>query len=77
MDDELYVSTGLRIKAGQLRRADQLAKTLNITRNRLFGVLIDTAAVQTLPSVSLIGLEKNNRHDAKFSQDQSITAVGA
>ena len=69
------VNTGLRMTESQIAKADQMARSLGTTRNRLFGMLIDRAEFQA-PVLS-VGLEKNKRCDASVLNSQSITAVSA
>ena len=73
--ERLARNTGVRLTLDQLEKAERLAQSLGTTRNRLFGMLIDTAEVQSKPVVS-VGL-KNNRCDAQELNRQSITTVGA
>jgi hypothetical protein len=73
--ERLARNTGVRLTLDQLEKADRLAQSLGTTRNRLFGMLIDTAEVQSKPVVS-VGL-KNNRRDAQNLTETSITAIRA
>ena len=73
---KLGVNTGLRLTNLQLEKADRLAASLGISRNKTIGLLIEAAEVQTKASV-LVGEIKTNRRDAKEFSGQSITAVSA
>ena len=74
--ERLARNTGVRLTLDQLEKADRLAQSLGTTRNRLFGLLIDTATVESRPAVS-VGLAKNNRNAATKLEAQSSKAVGA
>lgn len=74
--DRMHVNTGIRLTVPQMEKLDRIAKSIGASRNRTFGLLIDAAEVQTVPSVS-VGLPKNNRHDAQNLHGSSITAVSA
>lgn len=75
MIERMTRSTGVRLTPSQAAKLERLACDLRTSKNRLMGLLIDTAAVETLPSVS-VGLEKNNRTDVALS-GQNVNAVGA
>lgn len=76
MIEKLDVSTGVRLTLAQADKLDRLAASLRISRNRVFGVLIDSAEVQAIPSVS-VGLGKNNRPAASDLTGQSSKTIGA
>ena len=72
--ERLARNTGVRLTLDQLEKAERLAQSLGTTRNRLFGLLIDTAEVQSRPAVS-VALAKNSAQ--KRSRDTlPVTASG-
>jgi hypothetical protein len=74
MEERLFVNTGVRMTGAQRAKLDQLAQSLNTSRNRVFGMLLDAAEVQA-PSARVE--LKNNRRDAQEFDGQSITAIRA
>ena len=66
--ERLARNTGVRLTLDQLEKADRLAQSLGTTRNRLFGLLIDTAEVQSKPVVS-VGLAKNSAQKRNRSEN--------
>ena len=72
----MTVLTGVRMTPGQAQKLAQLAKNMRMPKNRLMGLLIDSAEAQALPAVS-VRLENNNRCDAQELSRQSIATVGA
>lgn len=72
--DKLQAATNVRLTLQQAEKLERLATTLRVSRNRVFGLLIDSAEIQTQPSVS-VGLYKNNRYDV-VSQASNVKAVG-
>lgn len=76
MNDTQMCNTGVRLTKRQFAKADRLATSLQVSRNRLIGMLIDSAEIESKPVLS-VGLQKNNRRDAKALAGQSVTAVGA
>ena len=69
--ERLARNTGVRLTLDQLEKADRLAQSLGTTRNRLFGLLIDTAEVQSKPVVS-VGLKNSAQ---KRNRDNSPVTV--
>lgn len=61
--EKLHATTSVRLTTQQVEKLEQLANALRVSRNRIFGLLIDSAEIQAQPSVS-VGLEKNSRYDA-------------
>ena len=74
MDERMARNTSVRLREGQRNKLDLLSRKLNTSRNRVFGLLIDAAEIQSQPAVSV---EMNNRRDAQNLTGSSITAVGA
>ncbi len=74
--ERMTVLTGVRMTPSQAQKLAQLAKNMRMPKNRLMGLLIDSAEAQALPAVS-VRLEKNNRCDAQELSRQSIATVGA
>lgn len=72
---QLAKNTGVRLTEAQFAKAARLAQSLGMTRNRLFGMLVDAAEVESQPAIS-VGL-KNNRNAATKFEPQSSKAVGA
>lgn len=72
----MSVNTGVRITPSQAQKLARLAENMRMPKNRLMGLLIDSAEAQTTPSVS-VRLEKNNRNAATKFEPQSSKAVGA
>ena len=58
--EKLNVNTGVRLTLAQAAKLEQLATSLRISRNRVFGALIDSAEVESKPVVS-VGLKNNGR----------------
>lgn len=44
---------GFRLTEEQLNRAQVVAKRLNISRNRLMGILIDSIEIESEPSIKI------------------------
>jgi hypothetical protein len=61
MLEKQTVNTGVRLTEAQAAKLDLLAANLQISRNRVFGVLLDSAEVQTVPSVSVKLGKKTSR----------------
>ena len=76
MNDTQMCNTGVRLTKRQFAKADRLATSLQVSRNRLIGMLIDSAEVESKPVLS-VGLQKNNRQAAQDLTGQSSLAVGA
>jgi hypothetical protein len=53
-------NTGVRMTGAQRAKLDQLAQSLNTSRNRVFGMLLDAAEVKA--PVAKVELEKNSRN---------------
>lgn len=77
MKEDAYgmVTTSIRLSPEVVEKWGALAKELGVTRNRAFGMILDAAKVHSAPSVSVE--VKANRHDAKVSKADSVTAVEA
>jgi hypothetical protein len=73
--ERMSVNTGIRLTPTHVKKLDRLATDMRTTRNRLLGMLIDSAEVESKPVLS-VG-EKNNRCDAQELSHQSIATVGA
>lgn len=52
------INTGLRLPKDKLEKLDFLAKTFNVSRNKMVGLLIDGAEIESIPILS-IDLPKN------------------
>lgn len=76
MIERMTINTGVRLTPTQAAKLERLATDMRMPKNRLMGLLIESAEAQTLPSVS-VGLEKNNRRAASDLTGQSSTAIGA
>ncbi len=50
-DDKAY--TGFRLTTAQLERANALTSRLGVSRNRLIGLLIDNARIESKPRVTV------------------------
>ena len=65
----MVVYTGLRLTQQNAERAQTLASQLGVTRNRLFGMLVENAVLQevkqTLPVTTLPVNNKNAVNPAK------------
>lgn len=51
-------NTGVRLTGPQRDKLERLAESLNTSRNRIFGLLIDAAEVQSMPALS-VGVQKS------------------
>lgn len=51
--ERMTVNTGVRLTPSQAKKLDRMAGKLRTSRNRLVGLLIETAEVDTLPVVSV------------------------
>jgi|688.fasta_scaffold281735_3 hypothetical protein len=60
MEDRMFVNTGVRMTGTQRAKLDQLAQSLNTSRNRVFGMLLDAAEVKA--PVARVELQKNSRN---------------
>jgi hypothetical protein len=58
MEDRMFVNTGVRMTGAQRAKLDQLAQSLNTSRNRVFGMLLDAAEVQA--PTARVELQKNS-----------------
>jgi hypothetical protein len=61
-------NTGVRMTGAQRAKLDQLAQSLNTSRNRVFGMLLDAAEVKA--PVAKVELRKNSRN----SGNNTVTA---
>jgi hypothetical protein len=61
-------NTGVRLNEAQRAKLDRLAQSLNTSRNRVFGMLLDAAEVQA--PVAKVELRKNSRN----SGNSTVTA---
>ena len=68
MEERLFVNTGVRMTGAQRAKLDQLAQSLNTSRNRVFGMLLDAAVVQA--PMAKVELRKNSRN----SGNNTVTA---
>lgn len=64
MNDSM-INTGLRIPSGHLNRAQELADTLGVTRNRLIALLIEKATVESKPVIK-VNLGQQKSVDASY-----------
>jgi hypothetical protein len=55
---EYGINTGLRLPRAQFAKLNDMAKTLNVSRNKMVALLIDGAEVESKPVLS-VGLGKN------------------
>ena len=69
--ERMTVLTGVRMTPTQAQKLAQLAKNMRMPKNRIMGLLIDSAEAQALPAVS-VRLEKNNRVDAKKNSGNGV-----
>jgi hypothetical protein len=68
MEDRMFVNTGVRMTGAQRAKLDRLAQSLNTSRNRVFGMLLDAAEVKA--PVARVELQKNSRN----SGNNTVTA---
>jgi hypothetical protein len=54
----ININTGLRLPRAQFAKLNDMAKTLNVSRNKMVALLIDGAEVESKPVLS-VGLGKN------------------
>ncbi len=69
----MVVYTGLRLSQHQAERAGALASQLGISRNRLFGLLIESANIESQPIVG-VGLKNNKSVIAPVESDNHAFA---
>ena len=55
------VNTGLRLPKPQFEKLNQMAATLNVSRNKMVAILVDAAEVQSEPAVSVGTVKANGR----------------
>ena len=72
MNQPMHKNSGVRLTGDQWTKLNALAQSLGTTRNRVFGLLIDTAEVQSKPVVS-VALAKNSAE--KRDRDTSPVTV--
>jgi hypothetical protein len=60
MKQPLFVNTGIRLSGQQFAKLDNLAQSLNTSRNRAIGWLLDNAVVQA--PTARVELQKNSRN---------------
>ena len=58
-----FATTSVRLTREQMKKMSHMAHSLGVSRNRLFGVLIDSAQVEGRPSV-IVNLATNSEHQA-------------
>lgn len=79
-EDE-FATTSVRMRVGQIAKADQLANHVGVSRNRLFGMLVDNAMVEEVKRIEAVSritpVEKKNSRSASVSQAKSATAIAA
>ena len=71
MEDRMFVNTGVRMTGAQRAKLDQLAQSLNTSRNRVFGMLLDAAEVKA--PVAKVELEKNIRSGVCATQSAGVS----
>ena len=69
-----FINTGVRITRAQATKLEELAQSLCISRNQVFGELIDAASVESQPKVKVP--LKANRHNAT-GQGERVAAIEA
>lgn len=85
-EDE-FATTSVRMRVGQIAKIDRLAKSVGVSRNRLFGMLVDNAEVAEVKRIEPVARispveKKNSRSAASHGQSaashgQSATAIAA
>jgi hypothetical protein len=71
MEDRMFVNTGVRMTGAQRAKLDRLAQSLNTSRNRVFGMLLDAAEVQA--PVARVELQKNSRSGVCTTQAAGVS----
>lgn len=66
--------TGFRLSNEQLNRAQKLAQQLGVSRNKLIGLLIDTAEIKAQPVIE-VSLKNDKSMDVAF--DGNIHALSS
>lgn len=74
--EQLFATTSVRLTNAQRAKLDLLALSLNTSRNRVFGMLIESAEIRHRPTVA-VGLQKNNGCDANALAGHNVAAVRA
>ena len=70
--EKMTVLTGVRMTPSQAAKLERLAENMRMPKNRLMGLLIDSAEAQALPAVS-VRLEKRNRDKSPATvSDQTV-----
>ena len=64
-------NTGVRLNEAQRAKLDRLAQSLNTSRNRVFGMLLDAAEVQA--PVARVELQKNSRSGVCTTQAAGVS----
>ena len=70
------INTGLRLPRPQFEKLNQMAATLNVSRNKMVALLVDAAEVQSEPAVS-VGTVKANGHSVNTRQSHHAIPVVA
>ena len=68
------VNTGLRLPKPQFAKLNQMAATLNVSRNKMVAILVDAAEVRSRPVVT-VQLANENSRSASVSQAECAMAV--
>ena len=68
------INTGLRLSKTQFEKLERIADSLNVSRNRVVGMLIDGAEVRSRPAVT-VQLVKENSQSAQNVVGTSAMAV--
>lgn len=69
------LTTGVRISRIQANKLEALAQSLQMTKNQVWGLLIDSAEIESRPVVN-VSLKSNSRN-AQILADQGAAAVSA
>lgn len=66
----MSVNAGLRISLIQMEKLRDLASQLGVSRNRVIGILIDHAEVESIPAIN-VSISNEKLATASVSQDQA------
>lgn len=57
---DTFVNTGVRITSSQAAKLEALATSLRMTRNQVWGMLVDSAQIESQPKVNVLLKENRN-----------------
>lgn len=71
-----YGVTGVRLPREQFEKLNRMAASLNVSRNKVVGMLVEAAEVQSKPAVSVNLKKENGRSVETLAGLHTASVVG-